>query len=93
VSDINGAGSGPVTFTNGPTSSGLTYTYSGLASATDSLAFSNNNAATFAYTPVADASGCDPNVTHVRIAPSGAFAGKTGATSPTVTLQMLMQVK
>lgn len=93
VSDLNGTGSGPLIFTNGATSSGLTYTYSSLASTTDSLAFSNNNGASFAYTPVADSSGCDANVTHVRVTPSGAFAGKTGATNPSVTLQMMMQVK
>lgn len=93
VTDLNGAGSGPVTFTNGATSSGLAYSYSGLASTSDSLSFSNNNGSSFAYTPVADSSGCDASVTHVRIAPSGVFAGKTGATNPSVTLQMLMQVK
>lgn len=93
VGDAGGAGSGPVIFTNGVTSSGLTYTYTSLASTTDSLSFSNNGGATYTYTPVPDASGYDSAVTHVRVSPSGSFAGKTGASSPSLTFQMLMQVK
>jgi len=93
VGDAGGAGSGPVVFTNGATSSTLTYSYVSLASTTDSLSFSNNGGATYAYTPVPDASGYDSAVTHVRVSPSGSFAGKTGASSPSLTFQMLMQVK
>jgi uncharacterized repeat protein (TIGR01451 family) len=93
VGDAGGAGSGPVIFTNGATSSTLTYSYVSLASTTDSLSFSSNGGATFTYTPVPDASGYDSAVTHVRVSPSGSFAGKTGAGSPSLTFQMLMQVK
>jgi uncharacterized repeat protein (TIGR01451 family) len=93
VGDAGGAGSGPVVFTNGATSSGLTYSYVSLASATDSLSFSKDGGVTFTYTPVPDASGYDSAVTHVRVSPSGSFAGKTGASSPSLTFQMLMQVK
>jgi uncharacterized repeat protein (TIGR01451 family) len=93
VGDAGGAGSGPVVFTNGATSSGLTYSYVSLASTTDSLSFSKDGGLTFTYTPVPDASGYDSAVTHVRISPSGSFAGKTGASSPSLTFQMLMQVK
>jgi uncharacterized repeat protein (TIGR01451 family) len=93
VGDAGGAGSGPVVFTNGATSSGLTYSYVNLASTTDSLSFSKDGGVTFTYTPVPDASGYDSAVTHVRVSPSGSFAGKTGASSPSLTFQMLMQVK
>lgn len=46
--------------------SGLTYTYSGLASLTDSLAFSSDNGVTWNYVPTPDADGCDSRVTHIR---------------------------
>ncbi|HEX2763091.1 MAG TPA: DNRLRE domain-containing protein [Allosphingosinicella sp.] len=93
VGDVGSAGSGPVGFANDATSSGLTYAFVSLASTTDSLSFSNNGGSTFAYTPVPDSSGADANVTHVRISPTGTFAGKTGAGTPGLTLQMLMLVK
>jgi uncharacterized repeat protein (TIGR01451 family) len=93
VGDLGGVGSGPVIFTNGPTSSGLSYTYTSLASTTDSVSFSNNGGVSFAYTPVPDASGYDVNVTHIKISPTGSFAGKTGATDPSVSMQVQMQVR
>jgi uncharacterized repeat protein (TIGR01451 family) len=93
VGDAAGAGSGPVVFTNGATSSTLTYSYVSLASTTDSLSFSKDGGITYTYTPVPDVSGYDSAVTHVRVSPSGSFAGKTGAGSPSLTFQMLMQVK
>jgi hypothetical protein len=93
VGDAGTVGSGPVVFTDGATSSALTYTFTSLASTTDSIAFSNNGGTTFAYTPVADASGCDATVTNVRITLGGTFAGKTGASNPSLTLQLLMLVK
>jgi hypothetical protein len=93
VGDIGAAGSGPVSFANGAVSSGLSYSYVSLASTTDSLAFSNNGGTSFGYTPAADPGGCDSNVTHVKVSPGGAFAAKTGATAPSLTLQMLMRVR
>lgn len=65
-------GPGPLAFAAG--SSALTYSYTSLGSTTDDLAFSNNGGASFAYTPVADANGVDPNVTHIRINPKGSMA-------------------
>ncbi len=73
VGNLGGAGSGPVAFTDGTTPSGLTYTFSSLASNTDDLSFSNNGGTSFGYTPVANASGVDPTVTHIRINPKGTF--------------------
>ena len=55
-------------------SSGLSYTYSGLASASDNIDFSNNGGASWSYVPVAGANGSDPAVTDVRIRPSGSMA-------------------
>jgi trimeric autotransporter adhesin len=93
VGDVGPTGSGPISFANGATSSGLTYSFVSLGSTTDSLSFSNNGGASFTYTPVADALGYDGNVTHVRITLTGAFAGKTGAADPSLSMQMLMKVR
>jgi uncharacterized repeat protein (TIGR01451 family) len=93
VGNLGGAGSGPVAFTNGSVSSGLSYTFTSLASTTDSPSFSNNGGTSFGYTPVADANGYDAAVTHIRVSPAGTFAAKTGVTSPSFTLQMRMRVK
>ena len=76
VGNLGLAGSGPVAFSDGALlgllfGSGLTYSYGGLASGADSLAFSNNNGASYTYVPVPDANGFDANVTDIRINPSG----------------------
>lgn len=73
VANIGGVNSGPVSFTDGVPSSGLTYTFSGLGSTTDDVDFSNDNGVTWTYVP-SDATGTDPAVTDIRIRPQGAFA-------------------
>jgi trimeric autotransporter adhesin len=78
VADIAGAGSGPAGFAAG--SSGLTYSFTSLASATDNIDFSNNGGASWIYTPVADANGADPAVTNVRLRPQGTMAASSSAT-------------
>jgi hypothetical protein len=80
VTNISGAGSGPVSFTQGSPSSALTYTFTSLASTTDDLEFSNNGGATWTYTPVANADGVDPTVTHIRIRPKGTMAAGSSFT-------------
>lgn len=65
-------GTGPLLFTAG--SSGATYTYSGLASTTDDVEFSNNGGSTWTYVPTANGAGVDPAVTHMRIKPKGTMA-------------------
>jgi hypothetical protein len=93
VGDLGGAGSGPVAFAQGTPSSGLSYAYSSLASTTDDLSFSNNGGASFGYTPVADASGYDSAVTHIRVSPRGLFAGSSGSGSPNFTVSYRIRVK
>ncbi|HEU0133396.1 MAG TPA: DNRLRE domain-containing protein [Allosphingosinicella sp.] len=93
VRDLGTAGSGPVAFAQGSTSSGLTYSYAGLASASDDVAFSNNGGASFVYAPVADPTGFDPAVTHIRVTPKGSFAGSSGAGSPSFTVSYRIKVK
>ena len=92
VADIGGAGSGPVLFTQGSPTSGLTYTFTSLASNTDSLEFSNDGGTTWSYAPTANGNGTDPAVTHFRIAPTGAFAANAG-TAPSFTIQFRMRLK
>jgi uncharacterized repeat protein (TIGR01451 family) len=90
VTDIGAAGSGPVSFNNGSLTSSLSYTFTSLASTTDDVEFSSNNGATWTYTPVADANGVDPNVTHIRINPKGTFAGDPG---PSCTASFRVRIK
>lgn len=86
VANIGGAGSGPAAFTAG--SSGLTYSFSSLASGGDNIDFSNNNGSTWTYNPSADANGADPNVTDIRLRPQG-----TMAASSTFTFRVRYRVK
>jgi trimeric autotransporter adhesin len=81
VGDLTGANSGPVQFVDGSTTSGLSYTYAGLASITDNVDFSNNGGASYTYTPAPDANGYDANVTNIRINPQGTFAASGGSPS------------
>ena len=78
VADIGIAGSGPAGFTAG--TSGLTYAFTSLSSATDNIDFSNNNGSTWTYSPVADANGADLSVTTVRVRPQGTMAASASAT-------------
>ncbi len=78
VTDIGVTGSGPAAFT--PGASGLTYSFASLGSATDNIDFSNNGGTTWVYTPVANANGVDPAVTHVRVRPQGTMAASSSAT-------------
>jgi parallel beta-helix repeat protein len=78
VGNIGAPGSGPVLFVNGSPSSGLTWTFTALNSATDNLDFSNDGGATWAYVPVPDANGYDAAVTHLRMRPQGTMPGNGG---------------
>src|SRR5690606_3924138 len=70
VADIGATGSGPVAFSNGSPSSGLTYSFESLASATDDIEFSANGTT---WTHVPSGSDTDATVTHIRINPKGVF--------------------
>ena len=76
VGDLAGVDAGPVLFSDND--SGLQFSFEGLASATDSIEFSNNGGKTFDYVPVADNAGYDQNITHVKIRPSGALLPTDG---------------
>ena len=92
VDDLGAPGSGPVLFTDGASSSGLTYTFISLSSTTDDVAFSNDGGLTFTYSPVADANGFDSAVTHLRITPVGAFQASDGTNHPSFQVQFQVGV-
>jgi hypothetical protein len=93
VVDIGAAGSGPVAFADGTTTSALTYTFTSLASATDDLEFSKDAGVTWTYTPVPNGAGCDPLVTHLRVRPRGTFAADSATPDPSFTLRFRVCVK
>jgi hypothetical protein len=86
VTDIGAVGSGPAAFAAGTT--GLTYGFTSLASATDDIEFSNNGGTSWTYTPVADANGADAAVTNVRMRPKGIMAA-----SSTLTFRLRYRIK
>lgn len=93
VGDLAGAGSGPVQFTQGATSSGLTYTYTSLASTTDRLDFSNDSGTTWTYVPVPDSQQADATVTNLRVRLGGTFANGVTPNFPSFTLKYGLVVK
>jgi fimbrial isopeptide formation D2 family protein/uncharacterized repeat protein (TIGR01451 family) len=92
VGDIGVAGSGPIVFTNGSPTSGLSYTYTSLASTTDNLDFSSDNGASWTYTPTPDVNGFDVLVTNIRIRPQGVMAA-AGGSNPSFTLNFRVKIK
>lgn len=93
VGDVSGSGSGPVLFADGSPSSGLTYSYLGLANATDSLSFSNDGGLTYNYSPTPDGQGFDAAVTHLRIKPTGTMPAAGVSTIPYFTASFRVGVK
>lgn len=93
VQDINGSGSGPVLFSDNIPVSGLTYQFIGLGNSSDDLAFSEDDGATYNYTPIPDSNGCDSNITHLRIIPKGTFLGTSGGLPPGFCLRFQVRVQ
>jgi uncharacterized repeat protein (TIGR01451 family) len=76
---------GSVLFTDGSPSSGLTLSPA-------NVSYSNDNGATWTYTPVAGGDGTDPNVTNLRFSPQGSMAGKTtSAPSFDITFKVIIK--
>jgi hypothetical protein len=92
VGDLGVAGSGPIKFTQGTPSSGLSYTFTSLASATDDLSFSNNSGTSYVYTPV-NTGGFDANVTTLCINPKNAFSCASGGGQPTAQFEFDVGIK
>ncbi len=93
VNNIGGAGSGPVAFSQGATSSTLTYTFTALNNMADDVDFFGGAIPAWGYVPVPGADGCDPLVTNLRISPKGTFVGNPAAPSPSFQLTFRVCVK
>lgn len=91
VGDIGTAGSGPFVFTNGSPASGLTCTYTSLASTTDCVEFSTNGTA-WTATPTPDANGFDSAIRYIRFRPSGSMNAASGG-NPYAEFQFRVRVK
>jgi uncharacterized repeat protein (TIGR01451 family) len=84
----------PVLFTDGTPSSGLTFTFTSLASVTDDVAFSNDGGTTF-VTPSVDVDGFDitvPPINFIRISPQGIF-NPSGGGDPNFSLRFRARVR
>ena len=94
VGDLGGAGSGPVEFTDGAgaASSGLTYTFGGLADLGDDVEFSIDGV-DYTYVPTPDIDGFDTIVRYVLINPQGILLGTTTATPTTFDLRIRVRVQ
>lgn len=93
VGDISGVGSGPVRFIDGTPSSGLSYNFISLSSVTDGLSFSNDGGTTFTYTPLADASGFDSNITDIKMATTGSFLANGTLGAPNFQFKFRVRVE
>jgi len=89
-----GAPVDPITFTDGSIASGLSFTFSGLASTTDDIDFSNDGGTTF-ITPTTDASGFDttaPPINFIRINPKGEFKGGDTVNNPSMEIKFRVRI-
>jgi hypothetical protein len=93
VNDINGVGSGPLLFIDGPGVSGLSYSINSLASTTDNISFSNDNGASFVYTPIPSVDGYDSAITDIKISLSGPFKASIGAPHPSFSISFRVRVQ
>ncbi|MEM6475835.1 MAG: proprotein convertase P-domain-containing protein [Pseudomonadota bacterium] len=75
---INQAG-GPITFDDPDDDSEVDLIFSGLGALGDDVEFSEDNGSTWDYEPdtINDNDGCDADVTHFRVRPTGPFAAQS----------------
>jgi uncharacterized repeat protein (TIGR01451 family) len=83
------AGGDAVQFVDGATPSGLTFAYAAHVS------FSNRpgGAPPYDYVPVPNANGVDPNVTALRVSPSGAMVGAASGNEPSFNVEFRVRVR
>jgi len=93
VTDYNATTPGPVLFTDGAVSSGLTYTFAALDDLNDDVEFSDDGGATWDYEPAANTDGVDPAVTHIRVNPKGTLASSSGGNDPSVQVSFKVLVQ
>jgi hypothetical protein len=86
---VTPAGGEPVQFFDGSVPSGLTFDYA----AHVTYSSQPGGAPPYNYAPVPNANGVDPNVTAVRIAPSGAMPGAGGGSGPSFSVEFRVRVR
>ena len=100
VGDLSGAGTGPIQFVQGTPTSGLSWTYAGLSSATDDIGFYSDSGCTTLITPTPSAAlpppaapgPYDALVRCIRLNPKGVMTG-TGGGNPSFELKFKVLVK
>jgi uncharacterized repeat protein (TIGR01451 family) len=82
-------GGDPVALIDGATPSNLAFSYA------SDVTFSNRlgGAPPYDYVPLPNADGVDPNVTALRIAPTGAMPGASGANEPSFSVEFRARVR
>lgn len=89
----------PVTFIDGAIASGLSFTFTSLASTTDDIEFYNDGGAGAPLsfvTPTIDANGFDttsPPIDFIRIIPKGEFNGGDGTNKPSMEIKFRVRVE
>jgi uncharacterized repeat protein (TIGR01451 family) len=91
VGDLGGPGSGPVVFSDGTPASGLGWTFTSLASTTDSVDFSQDGIV-WTYAPVPDVNGFDATVRHLRLKPTGTMSAAGGG-NPSLDLLFRARIR
>ncbi|GEM_PF-2822212 len=82
-------GSGAFNFTDGPVTSGLSFTYGGPSDMSDSVEFSLDGT-NFSHTP---SSPSDATVTHIRFIPTGILNPNDSGDIPSFTISLLGEVQ
>ena len=92
VGDLSGSGSGPIEFSDGAISSGLSLLVRGSRVVGRRRRVLERRGATWSYVPVPDGAGFDGAVTHLRVRPTGTFAAGTLAGMPSFQLRFRMRI-
>lgn len=93
VGDLGVTGSGPIIFTDGATSSGLTYNFISLGNTNSGLKFSNNGGSTWTYVPTPDANGYDANVTNIKVTMNGTMNASNFTNNPSFSIKFKVKIQ
>jgi len=85
---VDTSGGDPITFTDGPVPSGLSFNYA------SDVAFSNQSGGTpLGYTPVDAGEGFDPGVTGFEVSPAGTMNAASGGNNPSFTIRFRVRLR
>ena len=92
VGDLNGVGSGPISFSDGTPASGLSWSFDALNSNSDDAEFSTDGV-DWSYVPVPDADGFDGNVRYIRLKPRGGMNAAVAGSAVTAEFEFRVRVR